>query len=79
MTCCCPDGVVDIPKACGAIAESLQPGFESRSGRSFTGNMKGLEVVLSKFFNLTSRSLRKTFSYIDQVLNAGEDCKYPVE
>jgi hypothetical protein len=41
--------------------------------------MKGLEVRLSKFFNLTSRSLRKTFSYIDQVLDAGEDCKYPVE
>ena len=30
----CPDGVVDIPEACGAkSAESLQPGFESRSGR----------------------------------------------
>jgi hypothetical protein len=30
----CPDGVVDIPEACGATsAVSLQPGFESRSGR----------------------------------------------
>jgi hypothetical protein len=38
----CPDGVVDIPKACGAkSAESLQPGFESRSGRNFMGDRAG--------------------------------------
>ncbi len=45
----CPDGVVDIPEACGAIsAESLQPGFESRSGRLFTGNKSPPESDLSK-------------------------------
>ena len=51
----CPDGVVDIPKACGAkSAESLQPGFESRSGR----------FSIELFLNVISRCLLREYAVV---------------